>query len=91
MGTADPRTSRHRIGGTFQKFIGEFLRRRCFIMKTDESDCARFLKVFSVGSFLGALAGILFAPKSGKGLRPNLKQIGSDIIDKTMQLSSEVR
>ena len=60
-------------------------------METNERDCGRFLKGFLTGSLLGALAGILFAPKSGKELRSELRQMGSETIDKTMQLSSEVQ
>ena len=60
-------------------------------MKTDENGRGRFLKGFLIGSFLGAGAGVLFAPKSGKELRSDLKQMGSDTIDKTMQLSSETK
>jgi len=60
-------------------------------METDERDCGRFLKGFFVGSLLGALAGILFAPKSGKELRSDLRQIGDETFDKTMRFSSEVQ
>ena len=35
-----------------------------------------FLRGFLIGSFLGALAGILLAPKPGKELRSELKEKG---------------
>jgi len=34
-------------------------------------------KRFVIGSFLGALAGIFFAPKPGKDLRSDLKEKGA--------------
>ena len=35
-------------------------------MAENEKDCGNFLKGFVIGSVLAALAGIFFAPKSGK-------------------------
>jgi gas vesicle protein len=39
-----------------------------------------FLKGLLIGGALGALAGILFAPKSGKELRSDIKKKGNEII-----------
>ena len=44
-------------------------------MAENEKDCGNFLKGFVIGGVLGALAGIFFAPKSGKELRSDLKEI----------------
>ncbi|MEI9479520.1 MAG: YtxH domain-containing protein [Deltaproteobacteria bacterium] len=35
-------------------------------MAENEKHCGNFLKGFVIGSFLGALAGIFFAPKPAK-------------------------
>ncbi len=51
-------------------------------MKTNETGLERYLDGFLIGSFLGTLAGVLFAPKSGKEQRSDLKEMGSDTIDK---------
>jgi len=39
-----------------------------------------FFMGFLIGGALGALAGIFFAPKSGKELRADLKEKGSEIL-----------
>jgi len=39
-----------------------------------------FFKGVLIGGALGALAGILFAPKSGKNLRSDIKEKGSEIL-----------
>ena len=44
-------------------------------MAENEKDCGNFLKGFVIGGVLGVLAGIFFAPKSGKELRSDLKEI----------------
>jgi len=60
-------------------------------MATNESGRSRFLKGFLIGGFFGALAGILFAPKSGKELRSELKRKGEKTLDDTKHLYSEAR
>ncbi len=40
----------------------------------------RFLKGFVVGSVIGLIAGILFAPKSGRELMSEIKEKGSRIL-----------
>ena len=42
---------------------------------------ANIFKGLLIGSALGLLAGILFAPKSGKELRSNIKEKGSEILN----------
>ena len=49
-------------------------------MAENERDLGHFLKGFVIGGFLGALAGILFAPKSGKELRSDIKEKGGDVL-----------
>ena len=49
-------------------------------MAENEKDCGSFLRGFVIGGVLGALAGIFFAPKSGKELRSNMKEKGSEVL-----------
>ena len=49
-------------------------------MAENERDCGNFLKGLVIGSLLGALAGIFFAPKPGKDLRSDLKEKGSEVL-----------
>jgi gas vesicle protein len=51
-----------------------------FLMAENEKDCGSFLRGFVIGGVLGALAGIFFAPKSGKELRSNIKEKGSEVL-----------
>jgi gas vesicle protein len=51
-----------------------------FNMVEHERDCGNFLKGFVIGGVLGALAGIFFAPKSGKELRSDIKEKGSEVL-----------
>ncbi|MHB8138887.1 MAG: YtxH domain-containing protein [Smithellaceae bacterium] len=43
-----------------------------------------------IGSALGALAGILFAPKSGKELRSQIKEKGSAVLKDTGDIYADV-
>ena len=49
-------------------------------MAENEKDCGTFLKGFVIGGVLGLLAGVFFAPKPGKELRSDLKEIGSEVL-----------
>ena len=49
-------------------------------MAEHEKDCGNFLKGFVIGGVLGVLAGIFFAPKSGKELRSDIKEKGSEVL-----------
>jgi gas vesicle protein len=51
-----------------------------FDMEEQEKPQAHFFMGFLMGGFLGALAGILFAPKSGKELRSDIKEKGSEVL-----------
>ncbi len=50
-------------------------------METIQNGYGRFFRGLLVGGFMGAVAGILFAPKSGKELRSELKQKGSETFE----------
>lgn len=49
------------------------------MMKNGDNQ-SNFLKGFLFGSILGAVVGIFFAPKSGKKLRSEIKEKGSEIL-----------
>jgi gas vesicle protein len=49
-------------------------------MEEQEGTKVSFFKGLLIGGALGALAGILFAPKSGKELRSDIKKKGNKII-----------
>ena len=50
-------------------------------MEEHEKTKSYFFLGFMFGSVLGALAGILFAPKSGKELRSDIKEKGSEVLN----------
>ena len=47
-------------------------------MAEHEEPQGHFFMGFLIGSVLGALAGIFFAPKSGKDLRSDIKEKGTE-------------
>ena len=58
-------------------------------MAENERDCSHFLKGFVIGGFLGALAGILFAPKPGKELRADIKAKGDEVLQDAQEIYDE--
>ena len=60
-------------------------------MAENEKDCGNFLKGFVIGGILGALAGIFFAPKSGKELRSDLKEKGSEVLKDGKEIYADAR
>jgi gas vesicle protein len=52
----------------------------------DQND---FVWGFLIGGIMGALAGLFFAPKSGKELRTELKEKGSEAFEDAKQFYSE--
>jgi gas vesicle protein len=58
-------------------------------MAENERDCGTFLKGFVIGGLLGILAGIFFAPKSGKELRSDLKEKGSDVLKDAKEIYAD--
>jgi gas vesicle protein len=51
-----------------------------FNMAEYEKPQGHFFTGFLIGSVLGVLAGIFFAPKSGKELRSDIKEKGSEVL-----------
>jgi len=49
-------------------------------MEEHEKPQGHFLMGLLIGGALGALAGIFFAPKSGKELRSDIKEKGSEVL-----------
>jgi gas vesicle protein len=54
--------------------------RRVFAMAENEKEQGYFFMGFLMGGVLGVLAGIFFAPKSGKELRFDIKEKGSEVL-----------
>jgi len=52
----------------------------------NQSNC---LKGFLFGSILGVIAGIFFAPKSGKELRSEIKEKGSKVLKDAEEIYEE--
>ena len=68
---------------------GVKFRKEGFTMAENEKDCGNFLKGFVIGGVLGALAGILFAPKSGKELRSDIKEKGSEVLKDAKEIYAD--
>jgi gas vesicle protein len=49
-------------------------------MKEQENNNSHFFTAFLMGSILGVLAGMFFAPKSGKELRSEIKEKGGEVL-----------
>ena len=60
-----------------------------FPMAENEKDCGNFLKGFVIGGVWGVLAGIFFAPKSGKELRSELKEKGSEVLKEGKEIYAD--
>ncbi len=60
-------------------------------MESDQKNHSPLLRGLLVGSFLGAAAGFLLAPKSGKQLRSDIKGKSNKALDETKRLFSEGR
>jgi gas vesicle protein len=68
---------------------GVKFRKEVFSMTENRNDCGNFLRGFVIGGVLGALAGIFFAPKSGKELRSDIKEKGSEIIKDSKEIYAD--
>jgi gas vesicle protein len=64
-------------------------RKEGFPMEENEKDCGSFLRGLVIGGVLGALAGILFAPKSGKELRSDIKEKGSEVLKDAKEIYAD--
>jgi len=60
-----------------------------FNMTEHENQRGHFFKGFLIGSVLGALAGILFAPKSGKELRSGIREKGSEVLKDAKEIYAD--
>jgi gas vesicle protein len=60
-------------------------------METNGKNHSGLWKGLMVGSFLGAAAGFLFAPKSGKELRSEIKEKTNKTLDETKRFYSDSR
>jgi gas vesicle protein len=60
-------------------------------MENEKGKYRSFAKGILVGSFLGALTGILVAPKAGKELRSEFKQKGSEAFEEAERVYSDSR
>ena len=60
-------------------------------MESDQRNHSHLLRGLFVGGVLGATAGFLLAPKSGKELRSDIKTKTSKTLDETRRLYSEGR
>jgi gas vesicle protein len=67
-------------------------------METNDRRYGHFFKGLLFGGFLGGLAGLLFAPRSGKELRGDIRETGEKtfeeakgVLGKTSQQISETR
>src|SRR4030043_13253 len=58
-------------------------------MAENEKHCGNFLKGLVIGSFLGALAGIFFAPKPGKELRSDIKEKRSEVLKDAKEIYAD--
>jgi gas vesicle protein len=50
-----------------------------------------FVKGFLIGGFVGALAGLLFAPKSGKELRSDIRKKSEEAMDETKRFYADTK
>jgi len=60
-----------------------------FNMEEQEKPQCHFCMGLLIGGALGALAGIFFAPKSGKELRSDIKEKGSEVLKDGREIYSD--
>lgn len=60
-------------------------------MESDQRTHSHLLKGLLVGGVLGATAGFLLAPKSGRALRSDIKTKSNKALDETKRLFAEGR
>jgi gas vesicle protein len=64
-------------------------RKEEFHMAEHENQRGHFFMGFLIGSVLGALAGIFFAPKPGKELRSEIKEKGSEVLKDAKEIYAD--
>ncbi|OEG69280.1 hypothetical protein ATZ36_10420 [Candidatus Endomicrobiellum trichonymphae] len=55
------------------------------------SDNKDMLLAFVLGGLIGAALGVLYAPKSGRETRSNIKKFGEEIVDTVSDLSDDFK
>jgi gas vesicle protein len=60
-------------------------------MGDKKCDCSPFLSGVLTGAILGAVAGILFAPRPGKELRAELEKKGTEVFEDAKEFYSDAR
>jgi len=60
-------------------------------MVEKENGHGSFLRGLFTGAIIGGLVGVLFAPKSGKELRAELKKKGSEAFEEAKEFYSDAR
>jgi gas vesicle protein len=60
-----------------------------FNMEEQEKPQCHFCMGLLIGGALGALAGIFFAPKSGKELRADIKEKGSEVLKDAKEIYAD--
>ncbi len=58
-------------------------------MAEHEDPQGHFFRGLLIGSVLGALAGVFFAPKSGKELRARIKEAGREVFEDGKEISAD--
>ena len=58
-------------------------------MAEHENQQGHFFMGFLIGGVLGALAGIFFAPKSGKELRSDIQEKGSEVLKDATEIYAD--
>jgi gas vesicle protein len=58
-------------------------------MEEQEKSQCHFFKGLLIGGVLGALAGLLFAPKSGKELRSDIKEKGTEVLKDAKEMYAD--
>ena len=58
-------------------------------MAKHENQRGYFFIGLLMGSVLGAVAGIFFAPKSGKELRSDIKEKGSEVLENAKEIYTD--
>ncbi len=55
------------------------------------SDNKDMVLAFVLGGLIGATLGVLYAPKSGRETRSNIKKFGEEVVDTVSNLSSDFK
>lgn len=56
----------------------------------DQRTIGLLLAGFGIGAIVGTVIGLLFAPKSGKELREELKEKGGELFEKTKEKAKDI-